>query len=584
MEFTNTTQILIQYVYEGIQYYIVNRDNKIYAVCYDDKKVRVNFKDNEKDIALRVFSSFLVDDKISVKVDTAIVNNNEYIIFYDSKHRNYYWKNKNIEIKNNPIDNIMLNMKYNNQSVVHYSKNNNLEEKSANKFFKKVITLAGTGAVIVAYAIATLQPISSSQGINISYEENGRTVFNEEFFDLTEKEKYSEYEEVYKGQKGIPSEFDLKTLENAIAKNDNLSIEEKEFIEYFYDILDEHKEYIDFNLIAVRLNTLSIMYPGIDTSDISGEYDDENNVISFYNFDGNIISSFQDADKLTATHETGHAFTTGTSGVIHECSNEAWARASLDRFYNENKVTTKSYVKNEDGKYKLQGGGYQGFIPFYYMLTQFMTDEEILKYQYSCDLNIIGEALIRTEKTYGNNYSDSKAEERAYGLLSKLDNKLENEGSIYSAKTSTEALKQLDYYYKIKNGKSLYDDLNMFLLSDCIPCYNEFLKQNDEKFYSRNGIENKREFFIQIVKEELVKNNKINIEDKIDVDFYLVSYPDIFFNESDRRNMVIYINDITKYKGYSEEKEQVGLELEITPEICRRYETLCNERTNDIEK
>ena len=136
MEFTNTTQILIQYVYEGIQYYIVYRDNKIYAVCYDDKKVRVNFKDNEKDIALRVFSSFLVDDKISVKVDTAIVNNNEYIIFYDSKHRNYYWKNKNIEIKNNPIDNIMLNMKYNNQSVVHYSKNNNLEEKSANKFFK----------------------------------------------------------------------------------------------------------------------------------------------------------------------------------------------------------------------------------------------------------------------------------------------------------------------------------------------------------------------------------------------------------------------------------------------------------------
>ena len=86
MEFTNTTQILIQYVYEGIQYYIVSRDNKIYAVCYDDKKVRVNFKDNEKDILkflnIRLLTSIMLFFVVLYFVDWGYILSPVLVVLY----------------------------------------------------------------------------------------------------------------------------------------------------------------------------------------------------------------------------------------------------------------------------------------------------------------------------------------------------------------------------------------------------------------------------------------------------------------------------------------------------------------------
>ena len=93
---------------------------------------------------------------------------------------------------------------------------------------------------------------------------------------------------------------------------------------------------------------------------------------------------------------------------------------------------------------------------------------------------------------------NDKFKERAYGLLSKLDNKFENQESIYFSDVACYALKELDYYYKIKNGKSIYDDLNMFLLTNTIPYYNKFLEKNDPSFYKQNNIEEREKIFLQI--------------------------------------------------------------------------------------
>lgn len=55
MSSTNNTLVLMQYLYQDIQYFIVSRNNKIFAVCYEKDKIRINFKPYEKDLALKVY-------------------------------------------------------------------------------------------------------------------------------------------------------------------------------------------------------------------------------------------------------------------------------------------------------------------------------------------------------------------------------------------------------------------------------------------------------------------------------------------------------------------------------------------------
>ena len=126
-------------VYKDKTYFIVSRDSQIYALCYENEKARINLTHSEKDLALKVFSSFLVDEKTSVKVDNINIDNNEYIVFFDTKHNNYYWKNKIPELKNTPTVNALLNLKYNNHNEVYYSTQNSSEKNLSKKFIKKII-------------------------------------------------------------------------------------------------------------------------------------------------------------------------------------------------------------------------------------------------------------------------------------------------------------------------------------------------------------------------------------------------------------------------------------------------------------
>lgn len=581
MSSTNNTLVLMQYLYQDIQYFIVSRNNKIFAVCYEKDKIRINFKPYEKDLALKVYSSFLIDEKSSVKVDNIKIKNHQYSIFYDPKHRNYYWKNKNSEFESNPLDNAILNMKYNNQTAIHYSKKGDSKELSSDKFFKKIVTF-GCSTIIV-FALATMALIPSSQSINISYEQDGKVLFNQEFFDLSEDEKSSKYKEMLDKKSEKTAVYDSEIIADSINKNENLSNEEKEFLSYFSPILEEHKEYIDFNFLTVRLNTLNILYPQINMSSISGEYDEFNNVISMFNYDDQIVSNFQETNKLDLTHEIGHVFSPNNSGLLHECSNEAWARSVNDKLYLENKVSSESYTKNKDGNYVLQGGGYQGFIPFYYILTEFMTPEEILQFQYSSDISIIGNALINIDKEYGNNKDTKKITERAYSLLSRMDNKFKNQSDLYSKDDYNYILKELNYYYKVKNGQDLYDDLNMFVLLNSIPLYDGFLKEVDLSYYQENDIEKRKQIFSQIIREELAKNTNLTIDKNFDINNYLVSYPDIFLKKSTNNNVIIYINNIPISQGNNEQKKEASFELEITPEIYQKFEKMCIERNLDME-
>jgi len=593
----NTIQILIQYSYKNKTYFIVSRDSQLYALCYENEKARLNLTHSEKDLVLKVFSSFLVDEKASVKVDNINIDNNEYIIFFDTKHNNYYWKNKIPELKNTPTVNTLLNLKYNNHNEVYYSTQNSSEKILSKKFIKKIIIFGCT--VIIAFSAASMPLIPSSQSIRISYEENGKIIFNEDFFELSEEEKDSKYKEMlydmqdsessnsflsnlFKQNIELHAEYNSQILKEAINQNPNLSSEEKDFLYNILPLLEEHKEYIDFNFATVRLNTLRFLYPQLNPGDISGEYDEFHNTVSFFNYDNKTISNFTQADKLTATHEIGHIFSPSSSGILHECSNEAWSRASIDKLNSENKISTRSISQNEDGTYSLKGGGYPGFMPFYYILTEFMTKEEILQYQYSGNINIIANALIRIEEQYESSNNIDKSKERAYSLLSKLDSRLDNQADIYLPNVSSYALKELDYYYRLKNGKSLYDNLNTFLIATNISLYEKSLEQNYLSYYTQNHISEKKKAFFKIVQEELIKKYNLNNNVVIDFDLFLISPPDVFFNNSNN-SMHIYINKIPLNRN-GEYPEEVSLDLEITEDIQKRFEVMCNEITNGIEK
>ena len=557
----NKLNIIIEFNYKNKNYYIVSKANKIYFAHKDNDEIKFVIDGEERKVFIKIFLAFLINIDKSIKVDKVKIQDREYIIYYDLESGNYFWKDLNNYMDDNEEDNILLNRIYNHQEKIMYSGQITKIDKRK-RVYTKLITIGTT--VVVAVASAIINPVvlatQYERPAECSKEAlHGINNDGQEAFDEIPKIEQNEFEE-------IDSQiYDWNKMKNAIDQNNNLSDEEKEFFYNLKFVFDQHHDYMDLKLIEQRLRTFHIDY--IDeigrTTDgelMGGGWSSVDNSITLWAIPELYYSgekhNFQNTDKLVLIHEIAHML----QGIEKNCSRlyepsaEYLARDILEILAHKNIIVLEKLNKDElnDDRIKLTKG-YEEVLPVYYILTRFMTYEEILSFQYSGDMQYIAQALSR----YG-------TEEDAYELLTKIKktnfNEVWDKENLESIKTIYSKLN--DYYIKL-TGKNIYDDLEMIAIISGNSLEGEF--NDDEKLIKRE------KGFIELIKKELIESGKINSDKNTTICLNLgdFSYSNKFFKDY-KRGLVIYPEIIKN----GEDREYMFIRMELTPEMQAEFDSI----------
>ena len=558
----NKLNIIIEFNYKNKNYYIVSKANKIYFAHKDNDEIKFDIDGEERKVFIKIFLAFLINIDKSIKVDKVKIQDREYIIYYDLESGNYFWKDLNNYLGNNEEDNIFLNRTYNHQEKIMYS-GQTTKRDMRKRVYTKLITIGTT--VVVAIASAIINPVVLATQYEIPIECSKETLYGinndgQEAFSEIPKIEQNEFEE-------IDSQiYDWNKMKNAIDQNNNLSDEEKEFFYNLKFVFDQHHDYMDLKLIEQRLRTFYIDYRdelgrAIDGDLMAGGWSSVDNSITLWAIPELYYSgekhNFQNTDKLVLIHEIAHML----QGIEKNCSRlyepsaEYLARDILEILSHENIIVLEKLNKDElnDDRIKLTKG-YEEVLPVYYILTQFMTYEEILSFQYSGDMKYIAQALSR----YG-------TEEEAYELLTKIKktnfSEVWDEENFESIKTIYSKLN--NYYIKL-TGKNIYDDLEMIAIIIGNSLAGEF--NDDEKLIKRE------KGFKELIKKELIESGKIDSDKNITICLNLgdFSYSNKFFKDY-KRGLVIYPEIIIKD---GEDREYMFIRMELTPEMQAEFDSI----------
>lgn len=543
----NKLKILIEYNYRKKQYYIFSNNNKIYFANSDNNKIKFEMSEEEKRVAIKVYSAFLVNVDKSIKVDRVKIEDREYDIFYDKDSGNYFWKNIKNDTDDNEEDNIILNIRYNHQDPIIYSGNDKMSSIKE-KIYTKILNI-GT-IILVVIASASINPVTIARDFEMP------TVYSE----VTSNEIQDESER--------PT-CDLERLENAIKHNSNLQDEEKEFTLNVVNLLFEfhHEKYIDGNLVAKRLRDFVIEYKDnifykLEGGTINGRWNLVDKKIQLFvdeywkEMHQGDEHNFENTDKSVLTHEESHMFQADNTSILHEQSNEYLTRSIVEILSDRGLINLNNSASSHDERRSF-GKGYNNTISIYYIITKFMTKEQIIEFQYTGNENIIVQAL-----------SKYATEEEVYSLLTKIKTTNFNHDNYEKG----QVYRDLNNLYKRMTGKNIYEDLNIQAIMSFKDIHTAFISI---EYYRR------QKAFIRLLREELIKQGKINRTDIVYIscernDFY---YPnDLFFGDY-RKNMIIYpIVEIKESDRYSIRNCAIELTDEMQQEFDKMYQEICSEK------
>ncbi len=466
---------IIEYSFDNNEYLItLVNDIGVLFTRKENGKLNNKLSKYELYIGLKVLDLITFNEETSVFIKNKKIRNKIYSIFFDKHNRLYWWKALDGKITHE--DDYELNLIYNHISKYVFCDNERKEEKNINLRRiingKEVLITLLDGFLISA---TILTPIA---GIPILLNKFDEYKLKKEFIEFLDSpqiktirdvDKILSDDEEVKAEKlrneSGNTEYDWRELKYAVLSNENLTEEEKDFILQFKFVFDEDNEYMNLELIKERLSTLKIYYKKEKTEfekkicpdGTLGMYEPDVNHIYFFETD-----CFNNTDKRVAFHELGHALEIPSPGKSHEYTNVIWQRECLKYLYDS------GIIDDDDDNYLDINGaptnfgfGYQSKTPRMYLLLKLVGKDVAKKYHYQTDERVLANALIELDK----NGSDNEKEERAYRLVETIN---------YESDTSKKLKEQMDeydeneydfytlinYYYKIKYGHTVQEDLN----------------------------------------------------------------------------------------------------------------------------
>jgi len=489
-------------------------NNRLYCICYDKEgKLISDLNEDEKNVVTSVVQSLIVDEKRSHYVRDDKVGENKYKIYIDPLTRNYFWKPLNG--KDNPTDNIYLNLKYNNEpDVIYLKKINELSESELDKKLEKLyfsdfremlnnnwITkerlykkqrMLETGRkdmmkTIIKSSIVNLlilSTISTMVYIHLPQitELNNKNISNNNIVieSTTNKESTAlayvlEIPEINE-QNDIKQLYSWERIKNAINNNPYLTTKEKEFLYELKFVFDENHQYMDLELITYRLENLRIIYNKNlyeKNSSYGGLYRTKNNEIEIFKTD-----SFDDVNIHIFLHEFFHVLQAPNSNhLTKELSNDLFTMEIVKRLH-ANDIFEKHGIR------KISCTSiYQYWMNIWYNVIELLPQEDICKFQFQAEEEILYRGMCVDS-------SNIRQYNRACELIDIINNS-ENEFSFNHLPTEVIDLiaEKTNYFYEIR-GKNMESNIfnqlnsqNLLSNSNMQPILN-FIGKDDYIEYS----------------------------------------------------------------------------------------------------
>lgn len=439
----------------GKDYVLQIDDNLINAFIKENGKLIPVSSEDDKRLVSFVLDNLVPDLKDSIRVSEISLGEEIYEVFLDKKRAMYFFYEKDDNKLSLPKQEVLdvLNLLYNDHKIEAYleedkdewalraerdwnNRNLELEEelrankpvpKKKPKFYTRFVRI-GSGFLAINIAL----------GLVIPKDKRWK-------FEYALREPYSYSDNISK------TEFSKEGIVSAIANNPNFTAEEKEFLSNLGDVLEENKDYIDYDEVVKNLSEMYF----VDKRNIFSD-----STVATYTFAGsfkNMITRYgtyyevsEKVQQLTDLHEVGHGLTNHSEAsalptpigetisgiesmsafnipILNEIVNELFAR----EYYH--------YLTYKPGT----STGYESYMPALYGLCEIIDSEVIREFKFQSDARILVKALREIDGD----------EDRAYGFLT-LFNTLSAYKEIISKYASL-----FDILYDSKLTKENYLDL-----------------------------------------------------------------------------------------------------------------------------
>lgn len=513
------------FYYDNKKFIIAKREDKLLYCISENNINRFKLSTDERNILSHVLKSITANPKESFFVRLMSYKDNFYKLFFNPEKNLYYTDSSDSKI----ISYINFNFNYVSEYCYIKDTKNNAQdngEKKDNLYFKRAVKI---GKDIVFICVLAALSLNVLTGCSVSTKESNLGATSQTV--ITSEVNNSDYNGgLIIDRTQEKQDYDFSMIEEALEKNASMTDKEKDFIAQMRFVFDENNEYMDVEMVKERLSNLKLKYDSNTREDIGGIYNSRDNEITLYD-----CTNFGDCQISSFIHEFLHVLQQPSNDFLKELSNEFFARETVRKLYDDGIISEDDLKTKDYTIATLFGNGYNDYMPTYYVLAELLDEDTLRKYQFGGDTNTIIKGL---------SYDNDKIinQQNAYAFIADI-----NSARVYNKETQmfdlvddfeTETIlskchNDLNYYYKIKKGHEIKDNLQV-----TINYYNQptLSIMFTDKFKPYTIEEN------EILESLLVEtaNEQENIEDSR-FGFYRVVIPRTYLN-NDHPNPTISFN------------------------------------------
>lgn len=417
---------IVRFEYNNKWYFIGLADNDKYDfLIKEDDKVISNVSMEDKQILTKIIDGLIVNPEKSIDLGIRKVDNALFNVFFDERTGLYYWY-KVVDgklVEANEEENSRLNFKYNHiSSILQVQKSKDKNSSNEKRARLKV------GNVIVYLTAAFCLGYIAQNHIN--------------------KFGFSGERDKLQTRRAIASEnYNPNQVITAIEKNPYLNDEEENLLKNLQFVFDENHQYMNYDLLLDKLETLQIEYTfdskKLDEG-IAGEYHRFSNVISMYD-----AENYEGTSKSCLVHELMHVIQTYEfkTSFFMELSNENATREAVRRLYDAGLLQVDERYIDAYGRVSRYGEGYDEYMPIYYWVAECLTQEQLKDFQFYPDDQILVDALVKLDNPYNKPEKMLDSKSRAMKLIQDIDDIKD-----YNPITQTS-----EYNLEIDEYRSIYD-------------------------------------------------------------------------------------------------------------------------------
>ncbi len=419
--------IILSFIENNIEYMVYKKDSSYIACKKVNDKVTLELTNEEKVLVNTMFNKLKV--KNHLKLSNVVFEGVEYQHFYDKEndfHTFLHVDGTRLELEEFE----KLNLKYNHQSEILYLGNSNKEDKLVHRLVK-----CGKKTILALMLASSLIP--STANLKAYAKETNKLEVVSEIEDYEIEEETS-----------LSKEEKIANIKEAIMTNPNLTDNEKNKILKGLSVIDDNIDYMDYDLIVERMNSLKIVYhegyESEDSQNIAGTYMPYGNVINFY-----YAASLDEVNISVFYHELYHAF-----------QGEGYSNVGLTEQLN---VTLNSEYAGEDNFF--EDTGYD--TRYVKAMMEIIGNEPFREYNYKPFINVIKDEFMKIIPD----------EAKFYSLMTSLasSTNVRNYENKSLERNTVEDL--LGEYYEAKYNKPIYTNPYLLML---IYSYHVVLGSNNQ--------------------------------------------------------------------------------------------------------